>query len=53
MVVAVLCGWEVVALFSPLPTISQMVKRQPLLGVALIALLVDHWWLEGESLSPT
>lgn len=49
-VVGLLCGYECVALVTPLPTISELVKRYPLLGVALLALLGHHWFLEVEAL---
>lgn len=45
-VVASLCAYEVVALASPLPTISELVKRRPPAGVVLLMLLAHHWYLE-------
>lgn len=47
-VVAVLCAYEVVALWVPwLPTISEVVKRWPLVGVLILALLGHHWFVEA------
>lgn len=40
------CGYEIVALISPLPTISELVKRHPTLGVTILLLLAHHWYLE-------
>lgn len=47
-VVAVLCGWELVALVpgSPVPTVSETVRRCPPLGAVLLCLLGHHWFVE-------
>lgn len=47
-VVAFFCGWELVALCpgSPVPTLSQVVKRHPSVGVLLLSLLGHHWFVE-------
>ena len=49
-VVGGLCGFEIVGLFpgSPSPTISQLVKRHPAVGLMILAALVHHWFLEAE-----
>jgi hypothetical protein len=47
-VVALLCAYEVVALHTPLPTITAIVRQFPLLGVLLLALLAHHWFIELE-----
>ena len=46
-VVASLCGYEVVALMTPLPTISEIVRRRRPLGWMLLAMLAQHWFLEA------
>ena len=50
-VVAGCCAYEVAAIApgSPLPTISELVKRQPVLGVCVLALLAQHWYLEDPT----
>lgn len=47
-IIAGLCGYELLALprRSPFPTISEFVNRRRWVGVALIALLGQHWFLE-------
>lgn len=42
------CAYEILALLDPvpLPTISELVRRHPVVGVALLALLGQHFWLE-------
>lgn len=46
-VVAAGCGWELVGLVSShVPTVSQAVRRRPVLGVVLIGLLAHHWFVE-------
>lgn len=47
-VVAVLCAWEIAALpkSSPVPTISEVVRRAPLVGVVLLCALLHHWFVE-------
>lgn len=47
-VVALLCGWELVALFpgSPVPTISHTVEHHKVFGAVLLGLLAHHWFLE-------
>lgn len=45
-VVLTACGYEVVALVTPLPTISELVKRRPPLGVVLLLMLGHHWFVE-------
>lgn len=45
-VVIGLCGWEVVSLLAGLPPISVMVRRFPVLGWAILGMLVHHWYLE-------
>lgn len=49
-VVRLLCGYELVALAprSPLPTISTVVRRHPPVGVLLLGLLAQHWFLEAN-----
>lgn len=51
MVVAALCGWELVALApgSPVPTLSECVKRHPVFGAVLLGALIHHWYLEEAS----
>lgn len=46
--VAALCGWELAAIHkaSPVPTLSAMVKRYPVVGMLLLVLLTHHWYLE-------
>lgn len=39
-------SYELVALYSDWPTITSMVKRQPLLGVAILAGLGHHFFVE-------
>lgn len=47
MVVALLCGWELVALGpGPLPTLSECVKRRPIVGVVLLGALAHHFFIE-------
>lgn len=41
------CGYECIALVTPLPTISELVKRRPPAGVVLLAMLAHHWYLES------
>ncbi len=50
VVVAVLCGWELVALTPgcPLPTLSQVVRSHPPVGVLLLGLLAHHWFVEAK-----
>lgn len=52
IVVGVFCGWELVALppGSPVPTISEVVKRHPFFGAVLLSGLIHHWYLEMEHL---
>lgn len=47
-VVALFCGWELVALApgSPVPTLSECVKRRPWVGALLVGALLHHWYLE-------
>lgn len=46
-VVAGVCGWEIVGLVSDrVPTVSELVRRCPVLGVALLGGLAYHWWVE-------
>lgn len=45
-IVAGLCTYEVAALFTQLPTLSELVRRRRLLGVGLLGLLAHHWFLE-------
>lgn len=40
-----LCAYEVVALVTPLPTITVLTKRWPVIGAALIGALVVHFWV--------
>jgi hypothetical protein len=46
--VVALCGWELIALTgrTPLPTVSQMATRRPVLGALLLVLLAHHWFVE-------
>lgn len=47
-IVAAGCLYEVVALLpsSPVPTISELVKRYPVAGAVIVAALVHHWYFE-------
>ena len=47
-VVASVCTWEIVALVpsSPVPTVSETVRRFPVFGWTLLALLAHHWYVE-------
>lgn len=47
-VVRFLCGYELVALSgrTRLPTITEIVRMHPLVGVLLLTLLAQHWFLE-------
>lgn len=49
-VIAAFCSYELASLVpkSPLPTISEMVRRRPVVGLMLLALLSHHWFLELE-----
>lgn len=48
-VVAFFCGWELAGLTIPgVPTISQTVRRYPVLGVVLVLALIHHWFVEME-----
>lgn len=51
-VVAFFCGWELLALTpgSPVPTLSETVKRFPVLGIAIMSLLAHHWFVEAAEL---
>lgn len=49
VVVTALCAYEVVALRTPPPTISQVVGKCPAVGVALIGLLAHHWFVEQDT----
>jgi hypothetical protein len=44
-----MCGWELLALVpgSPIPTISHTVSKYELFGVALLAMLAHHWYVES------
>jgi hypothetical protein len=54
MVVGALCAYEVVALTTPLPTISNVVRSAPPVGYVLLALLAHHWFVEDiECLATT
>jgi hypothetical protein len=47
-VIAGLCGYECLALLpgSPLPTISELVDRYPIIGFVLLGALAHHWYIE-------
>lgn len=46
-VVAAGCGWELVGLVSgQVPTLSQVVRRWPLVGGVVLGLIAHHWWVE-------
>ncbi len=51
-VVAFFCGWELIALApgSPVPTLSETVKRAPVVGVVIMGLLAHHWFVEAAEL---
>lgn len=51
-VVGGFCAWELVAFIpgSPVPTISETVKRHPVFGVTLLGLLAHHWYVEAADL---
>lgn len=48
-VVAFLCTWELSALTpgSPIPTVTETVRRVKPFGVLLLGLLAHHWYLEA------
>lgn len=49
-VVIALCSWEVAALLTRrVPTLSELVRRSPLIGAALLGALVHHWYIEQET----
>lgn len=46
---AAACAYELTALYRPeLPTISELVKRYPMLGVGILAALGHHFYLEAD-----
>jgi hypothetical protein len=47
--VAFLCSWEIIALVpgSPVPTLSETVRKYPPLGWVILGLLGHHWFLEA------
>lgn len=47
-VVVGLCGWEIVALFSPLPTLSRTVRLHHWFGILLLLALGHHWFVEAD-----
>lgn len=48
-VIATICGYELVALIprSPLPPISDLVRRWPVVGAVLLLALTHHWYVES------
>lgn len=50
-VIAVLCAYEVVALHPavPLPTLSDLVDKHPVLGWCFLAALGHHWFVEDPT----
>ena len=48
-IIAAFCLWEIVALMpgSPVPTISEVVDDHPGIGLALLAVLAHHWFVEA------
>ena len=46
VVVSVLCGYELVALYGPLPPITHICRRWRFAGVALVVVLAHHLLLE-------
>ncbi|MFZ5863027.1 MAG: hypothetical protein ACOYXR_09335 [Nitrospirota bacterium] len=46
-IVAGVCGYELAALaVDGVPTVSDMVRRHPLLGVGVLVMLAHHWFVE-------
>ena len=48
-IVVGLCGWEIVGLMpGPIPPLTHVVRRAPVVGVVILALLADHWFFEAH-----
>lgn len=48
-VVVVLCGYEVMAMLSPLPTLTQLsIRSRRVLGAVIVAVLFHHLIIEKE-----
>ena len=48
-IITLLCGYELVALYSPLPPITHVCRRWRLAGVALVLALAHHLFIEDPN----